>query len=220
MQTGSVLRNGRGWRGYYREDGRGRWTKTYQRKGDARAALQAELERLRLGGDYIPPITLAELADRWLAQYDRAPRTMTSARVRLARVLAAFGDAQAGDVSSEACRDFSPASRSEKPSSMTLSGRCGWFIGSGTRTALFAGTRPNAYRRRSHPGVSGSFRLNRGRRSTRSPASAAGGGHSLCSWPTRVPGQPKSSESSIATSTELPSNSPARSPTPRGEPST
>ena len=72
MQNGTVTRHGRGWRGYWREGGRSRATKTYQRKGEARAALNRELDRMRLGEGYMAPITLRELSDRWLAQYTAA----------------------------------------------------------------------------------------------------------------------------------------------------
>jgi integrase len=106
MQIGSVLRHGRGWRGYYREAGRGRWTPTYRRKGEARAALNAELDRLALGSAYVAPITLAALADRFLAQYDRAEKTKKCARSRLVRPLGAFGDAQAADITTEALQGF------------------------------------------------------------------------------------------------------------------
>ena len=51
MQVGSVLRCGRGWRGYWRENGKRKATETYATKGEARAALNRELERVRLGVD-------------------------------------------------------------------------------------------------------------------------------------------------------------------------
>jgi integrase len=101
MQTGSALKSGRGWRGYWREDGQRKATGTYARKGEARAALNRELDRIALGDAYMAPITLRELADRWLAQYDRAPKTIKCAKGRLVRVLDAFGDAQAGDLTTE-----------------------------------------------------------------------------------------------------------------------
>ena len=66
MQAGSVQRHGRGWRGLYYEAGRRRVTATYERKGEARLALNRELERVALGDAWIPLITLAELADRFL----------------------------------------------------------------------------------------------------------------------------------------------------------
>jgi integrase len=102
MQTGSVLRSGRGWRGYYREGGKRRGTETFTRKGEARDALNRELDRVRVGDGYMPPITLAELADRFLAQYAAGPETVKFARRRLVRPVAALGAAQAGDVTPEA----------------------------------------------------------------------------------------------------------------------
>src|SRR2546423_3382210 len=102
MQTGSVTRNGRGWRGHWRENGERRSTATYARKGEARGALNRELDRLALGDRYRAPITLQELADRFLAQHPASEQTIKYARIRLVRPLAALGDAQAGDVSTEA----------------------------------------------------------------------------------------------------------------------
>jgi hypothetical protein len=98
MQTGSVGRHGDGWRGRYREDGRQRVTRIVRTKGEARALLNAELARIEMGDRYRAPITLAELAERFLDQYVAAPQTVKYARVRLKRPLAAIGDAQAGDV--------------------------------------------------------------------------------------------------------------------------
>jgi integrase len=102
MQTGSVGRHGDGWRGRYREDGRQRVTRIVRTKGEARALLNAELARIEMGDRYRAPITLAELAERFLDQYVAAPQTVKYARVRLKRPLAAIGDAQAGDVTPEA----------------------------------------------------------------------------------------------------------------------
>lgn len=102
MQTGSVTRHGRGWRGHWRENGQRRSTATYARKGEARAALNRELERVALGARYRAPITLKELTDRFLEQYAAAPQTVRNVRMRLVRPLGAFGDVQAGDVSPEA----------------------------------------------------------------------------------------------------------------------
>lgn len=66
MQTGSVGRHGDGWRGRWRENGRLRSTAIVRTKGEARAALNLELDRLRLGAAYRAPITLHQLADRFL----------------------------------------------------------------------------------------------------------------------------------------------------------
>src|ERR1022692_2705795 len=106
MQTGSVLRCGRGWRGYWREDGKRHATSVVAKKGQGRLLLNAELDRIALGAAYMAPITLRELSDRWLAQYDRAPKTIKCAKGRLVRPLAAFGDAQAADLTTETLQTF------------------------------------------------------------------------------------------------------------------
>src|SRR5436190_8711864 len=51
---------------------------------------------------YRPPITLQQLADRFLAQPPASEQTVSSARRRLVWPLAALGDAQAADVTTEA----------------------------------------------------------------------------------------------------------------------
>src|SRR4051794_5754766 len=101
MQTGSVTRNGRGWRGHWRENGERRSTATYARKGEARQALNRELDRIALGDRYREPITLEQLCERFLAQHPASERTIYYARRRLVRPLAALGDAQAGDITTE-----------------------------------------------------------------------------------------------------------------------
>ena len=60
------------------------------------------IERIALGDRYCEPITLQELCDRFLAQHPASAQTVTYARRRLVRPLAVLGDAQAGDVSTEA----------------------------------------------------------------------------------------------------------------------
>jgi hypothetical protein len=114
MQTGTVTRHGRGWRGYWREDGKRRATGVYQRKGEAREALNQEFNRIRLGDRYMPPITLRELSDRFLAQHVAAPQTISYARRRLVRPLASFGDAQAGISLPRRSSGFWPASRGRR----------------------------------------------------------------------------------------------------------
>jgi integrase len=106
MQTGTVGRNGRGWRGRWREDGRLRTTATYAKKGEARAALNRELDRLALGDRYQAPITLRELSERFLEQYSPSPRTNYYVKLRLKRPLDAYGDAQARDLSTEKLQVF------------------------------------------------------------------------------------------------------------------
>src|SRR5690348_3744643 len=65
-------------------------------------ALNRELDRLRLGDAYRPPITLDDLCERFLEQYIAAPVTVKYARVRLQRARDALGGVQASDVTSEA----------------------------------------------------------------------------------------------------------------------
>jgi len=102
MQRGTVGRHGDGWRGRWREDGRLRATRTVRTKGEASRLLDAELRRIELGERWMPPITLEELAERFLAQYAAGPETVKFARRRLVRPVAALGAAQAGDVTPEA----------------------------------------------------------------------------------------------------------------------
>jgi integrase len=106
MQTGTVTRHGRGWRGLWREDGKRKVTATYERKGEAREALNREFDRIRLGDNYQAPITLRELSERFLAQYQPSVRTNYYVKLRLKRPLDAYGDAQASDLTGEALQTF------------------------------------------------------------------------------------------------------------------
>ncbi len=110
MQRGTVVRHGRGWRGRWREHGRIRSTATYGTKDAAKAALVDALARMERGERFrpLPPDpTFRELATRWLAQYAApSPKTHLCARGRLVRPLAAFGDARAGDLTTETLQVF------------------------------------------------------------------------------------------------------------------
>jgi integrase len=102
MQRGWVERHGNGWRGRWREDGKLRSTRHTRLKGEATQLLEQELDRIRLGGAWISPITFDELCDRFLAQYNPGnPRTVDFARARLARARATFGTAHAADLTTE-----------------------------------------------------------------------------------------------------------------------
>lgn len=90
----------------YREGGRLRTTRVVRTKGEARRLVNAELARIELGEQYRAPITLAELAERFLAQHNAAPQTIKLIRQRLVRPLVAFGDAQAADITTEALQRF------------------------------------------------------------------------------------------------------------------
>lgn len=93
-------------RGYWREDGKRRATATYERKGEAREALNNEFDRIRLGTAYRAPITLRELSERFLDQYSPSPRTAYYVKLRLKRPLDRFGAAQAGDLQTETLQRF------------------------------------------------------------------------------------------------------------------
>ena len=102
MQTGTVTRHGRGWRGYWREDGKRHSTKTVTKKGEARRLLNAELGRLEQGDQYRPPITVRELGDRFLAAHQAQPATIAKLRHQLKMINAVIGDVRASDVTGEA----------------------------------------------------------------------------------------------------------------------
>jgi integrase len=101
MQVGTVQRHGRGWRGSWREGGKRRVTSTYARKGEARAALNAELDRIAQGAAYRAPITFGEVFTRYRAQHDVQPVTLEAIRKRLGRPSDAYGSVLVGDVTPE-----------------------------------------------------------------------------------------------------------------------
>lgn len=114
MQTPSASKHGRGWRGYWREGGKIRATGVYRLKSEAQAAAKVEIDRIVAGAAYRAPITLAELADRFIAQYAAAPQTVKYAERRLVRPLVIFGRAQASDVTTEALQGFLASLPAEK----------------------------------------------------------------------------------------------------------
>ena len=61
-------------------------------EGDARAALERALERLRREGGIGRTVTLAEFVDEYLAQHDASPVTLKKLRFLLTRAVQAFGD--------------------------------------------------------------------------------------------------------------------------------
>src|SRR5436189_3099497 len=163
VQTGSVRRTGRGWRGYWREDGRRRATATYAKKGEARAALNRELDRVALGDAYMAPITVHELCDRFIAQYGAAPQTVKYAQRRLVRPLAALGDAQAGDVTTESLQRVLaavPGKAYRRDIARTLR----MVYRFGVEARLVRANPAVALRRRCSADPSGCFRSSRGRR--------------------------------------------------------
>jgi integrase len=61
-------------------------------EGNARAALERALERLRREGGIGRTVTLAEFVDEYLAQHDASPVTLKKLRFLLTRAVQAFGD--------------------------------------------------------------------------------------------------------------------------------
>ncbi len=73
---------------------------------------------MRLGVAYVAPITLAELAERFLAQ-SPSPRTNYYVRLRLKRPLEAFGTAQAGVPIATVAREMGHTSTEMTPAART-----------------------------------------------------------------------------------------------------
>src|SRR5437870_5574980 len=101
MQTGWVERDGRGWRGGWREHGAKCYTTHVAKKGDARALLNDELRRIEQGSRYRPDLTLEELVERFKAQHDASPLTRDKIEVALKQPLTLWGSLPAGDVTPE-----------------------------------------------------------------------------------------------------------------------
>ena|SRR5437764_15294798 len=61
-------------------------------EGNARAALEQGLEKLRRADGTAKILTLAELVEQYLAQHEAAPVTLEKLRWLLVKAVAAFGD--------------------------------------------------------------------------------------------------------------------------------
>jgi integrase len=73
----------------------GRWAggeAGFASEGDARAALERALERLRREGGIGRRVTLAEFVEEYLAQHEASPVTLKKLRFVLTRAVQAFGD--------------------------------------------------------------------------------------------------------------------------------
>src|ERR687892_510626 len=68
---------------------------------DARSALERKLERLRREGRVSRSLTLAELVETYLAQYDVQPVTIEKLRYLLGKATAVFGDRRVGELTSQ-----------------------------------------------------------------------------------------------------------------------
>jgi integrase len=70
----------------------------FMSEGDARAALERALEKLRRANGTARALTLAEVVEQYLAQHEVAPVTLEKLRWLLAKAIAAFGDRPLGEL--------------------------------------------------------------------------------------------------------------------------
>jgi integrase len=98
-RTGEIKRTAGGWAIRYR-DGRGvrRQRGGYRTKAEAKEVLDDELRKARLGPLYQPDVTLGELVEVFLEQYDAAPSSKERLGLQLAKATARFGDEPIGSL--------------------------------------------------------------------------------------------------------------------------
>jgi integrase len=96
-RTGEIKRTAAGWAIRYR-DGRGvrRQRGGFRTKSEAKHVLDEELRKARLGPLYQPEVTLCELVDVFLEQYEAAPSTKERLGQQLVKAMARFGDEPIG----------------------------------------------------------------------------------------------------------------------------
>jgi len=99
VRTGEIKRTTGGWAIRYR-DARGirRQRGGFRTKGEAKAVLDDELRKARLGPLYRPEVTLRELVDAFLDQYQAAPASKEWLRYYLIKATDAFGDHAIGEL--------------------------------------------------------------------------------------------------------------------------
>ena len=92
-RTGEIKRTVGGWAIRYR-DGRGvrRQRGGFRTKSEAKTVLDDELRKARLGPLYRPDVTLQELVDAFLEQYQGAPASKDWLRHYLGKATAVFGE--------------------------------------------------------------------------------------------------------------------------------
>jgi integrase len=97
-QRGQIFRKPSGlWAIRYRDaTGCRRQTTGYRTKAEARDALEEALRRVRLGPLHRPNVTLRELVDAYVAQYDVAPSTVAWLKDNVRPALKLFGDEPIG----------------------------------------------------------------------------------------------------------------------------
>jgi hypothetical protein len=100
VQRGQVLKLADSWAYRYRDAaGKRRQAGGFRTRSEARAVLDEELRRMRLGGLYREEITLANLVDRYLAQHQADPATIRKLTSDLRQANRAFGDGRSSSLS-------------------------------------------------------------------------------------------------------------------------
>jgi integrase len=84
---------------YYDAAGERRQRNGFRTRGEANAALDEALRRVRLGPLYRPRATLRELNEAYLAQYDAAPASYTWLKYNLATAAKRLGDERIAELS-------------------------------------------------------------------------------------------------------------------------
>lgn len=100
-QRGQILRKPNGlWVIRWRDlEGRRRQTTGYRTNAEARLALEEELRRVRLGPLHRPQLTLRDLVDAYVKQYDAAPSSVAFLQSNMQPALERFGDEPVGSLS-------------------------------------------------------------------------------------------------------------------------
>ena len=99
-QRGSIFRTANGlWAIRFRDSlGRRPQRTGFRTRGEAREALEEELRRVRLGPLYRPNVTLRQLTDAYVAQYEAAASSVAFLVDNIKPALASFGDEPIGDL--------------------------------------------------------------------------------------------------------------------------
>jgi hypothetical protein len=115
-RTGELTRTNGGWAIRHR-DGKGvRWRRGgFRTKAEAKLVLDEELRKARLGPLYRPDVTLQQLVDTFLDQYEGAPSSKDRLDQYLGKATARFGDEKVDELSAwrsgaggRLCRDDAP----------------------------------------------------------------------------------------------------------------
>jgi integrase len=86
---------------FYDATGQRRQRNGFRTRGEARAALEEALRRVRLGALFRPHITVRELADAYLEQYEAAPSSVAWLRYNLDTACKQLGGERIGELSAQ-----------------------------------------------------------------------------------------------------------------------